>query len=130
MSRIARDGPWESAQVEIAIGRQSETIEALCYRTLRELIVNARKHSGATLLRVIGTESAGRLTFIVEDDGAGFDADQEIEEADLHFGLSSVAERLRLAGGDVTIQSRPGRGTRARVTLPSEPRSQAGAPAA
>ena len=130
ISRIARDGPWETSQVEIAIGRQSETVEALCYRTLRELIVNARKHSGATRLRVTGSESAGRLTFIVDDDGTGFDPEEELEAAGLHIGLASVVERLRLAGGDVQIQSRVGRGTRVRVTLPSEPRPQAGAPAA
>ena len=47
ISRVARDGPWLSAQVDIAIGRQSGTVEALCYRSLRELIVNARKHSQA-----------------------------------------------------------------------------------
>jgi PAS domain S-box-containing protein len=130
ISRIARDGPWETSQVEIAIGRQSETVEALCYRTLRELIVNARKHSGATRLRVTGSESAGRLTFVVDDDGAGFDPEEELEAAGLHIGLASVVERLRLAGGDVQIQSRVGRGTRVCVTLPSEPRRQAGAPAA
>jgi two-component system, NarL family, sensor histidine kinase UhpB len=127
ITRIARDGPWDTSQVDIAIGRQSETVEALCYRTLRELIVNARKHSGATRLRVTGSEVGDDLMFVVEDDGTGFEPEQELEAAGLHIGLSSVVERLRLAGGDVQIQSRPGRGTRVRVTLPSEPRPQAGA---
>jgi PAS domain S-box-containing protein len=130
IARIARDGPWDTSQVDIAIGRQSETVEALCYRTLRELIVNARKHSGATRLRVTGSEVGDDLMFVVEDDGAGFEPEEELAAAGLHIGLSSVVERLRLAGGDVQIQSRPGRGTRVRVTLPSEPRPQAGAPAA
>ena len=32
ISRVARDGPWLSAEVDIAIERQSRTVEALCYR--------------------------------------------------------------------------------------------------
>jgi signal transduction histidine kinase len=36
----------------------------------------------------------------------------------LHLGLEAVAERLRLAGGDFSIESRPGMGTIARFGLP------------
>src|SRR6478672_4125203 len=101
ISRVAREGPWLSAEVDIAIERQSRTVEALCYRSLRELIVNARKHSQAMTLRVTGVESG------VE--------------------LATVVERLRLAGGDVEIISARGAGTEIRMTLPAEPRVHAGA---
>jgi signal transduction histidine kinase len=126
ISRVARDGPWLSAQVDIAIERQSHTVEALCYRSLRELIVNARKHSQATTLRVTGHESDGQLAFTVADDGVGFDTAQAMDGIDLHVGLATVVERLRLAGGDVEIVSSNGSGTEVRMTLPAEPRVQAG----
>jgi PAS domain S-box-containing protein len=127
ISRVARDGPWLSAQVDIVIERQSRTVEALCYRSLRELIVNARKHSQARTLRVIGHESEGRLAFTVADDGVGFDTAQAMDGSDFHVGLATVVERLRLAGGDVEIVSSNGTGTEIRMTLPAEPRVQAGA---
>lgn len=127
ISRVARDGPWLSAQVDITIERQSQTVEALCYRSLRELIVNARKHSQARTLRVSGHQSHGRLAFIVADDGVGFDTAQAMDGSDFHVGLATVVERLRLAGGDVEIVSSTGTGTEIRMTLPAEPRVQAGA---
>src|SRR6478736_5628859 len=127
ISRVAREGPWQSAQVDIAIGRQSGTVEALCYRSLRELIVNARKHSQATALRVTGQESGGQLAFTVADDGVGFDTAQAMDGSDFHVGLATMVERLRLAGGEVEIVSSTGAGTEIRMTLPAEPRVQTGA---
>lgn len=50
------------------------------------------------------------------DDGVGFgpaDADRS------HFGLRLVADRAREAGGELEIQSTPGRGTRVRLTVPA-----------
>jgi PAS domain S-box-containing protein len=127
ISRVARDGPWLSAQVDITIERQSPTVEALCYRSLRELIVNARKHSQARMLRVSGHESHGQLAFTVADDGVGFDTAQAMDGSDFHVGLATVVERLRLAGGDVEIVSSTGTGTEIWMTLPAEPRTEAGA---
>jgi PAS domain S-box-containing protein len=127
ISRVARDGPWLSAHVDIPIERQSQTVEALCYRSLRELIVNARKHSQATTLRVSGHESGGRLAFTVADDGVGFDSAQAMDDSDFHVGLATVVERLRLAGGEVEIVSSNGTGTEIRMTLPAERRVQAAA---
>jgi PAS domain S-box-containing protein len=127
ISRVARDGPWLSARVDIAIERQSQTVEALCYRSLRELIVNARKHSQARTLRVTGHDSGGQLAFSVADDGVGFDTDRPMDGSDFHVGLATVVERLRLAGGDVEIVSSNGAGTEIRMTLPAEPRVRAGA---
>jgi len=40
--------------------------------------------------------------------------------AGLHMGLDSMAERVRVAGGEITIDSRPGAGTRVRFAVPTE----------
>jgi signal transduction histidine kinase len=100
-------------------------VEVLCYRSLRELIVNARKHSQARTLRVSGHEFDGQLAFTVADDGVGFDTAQAMDCSDFHVGLATVVERLRLAGGDIEILSSTGAGTEIRMTLPAEPRLQA-----
>lgn len=51
----------------------------------------------------------------VRDWGVGFNPD---EVQDQRFGLESLRERARLLGGQTTIESRPGKGTRLHVTLP------------
>jgi PAS domain S-box-containing protein len=123
LARVTRDGPWSSAEIDIAIPRQSETMEALCYRTLRELIINARKHSNAENLRVTGRQQDGRLDLVVDDDGDGFEPLDALDSAydDLHIGLRTVVERVRMANGAVEVTSSPGAGTRVQVTLPAEP---------
>src|SRR5262249_37831850 len=96
--------------------------EALAYRTIRELIVNARKHSQAHTLTVSGSVDDGHLVMVVADDGVGFDP-AHVRDGDplgLHIGLDTSAERVRVAGGKLVIESAPGDGTRARLSLPVE----------
>ncbi|HEY0388611.1 MAG TPA: PAS domain-containing protein [Gaiellales bacterium] len=120
---------WESA-VDIDIPRQSDTLEALAYRSIRELVVNARKHSRAAHISVRGREVGGELEFVVQDDGVGFDPQAVAlrEGAILHIGLSSTRERLELAGGSLAIDAAPGAGARFTITLPAQPREQGAAP--
>ena len=123
VEQLANDGPWRSASVQINVPRLSETTEALAYRTVRELIVNARKHSDADTLTVTGTTDNGRLVMTVADDGVGFDPGRTRTQdpLGLHIGLETSTERVRVAGGDLVVESAPGEGTRARFSLPVEP---------
>jgi len=127
LARVTRDGPWSSAEINLAIPRQSDTVEALCYRTLRELVINARKHSNANSLRITGREVDGRLQLSVEDDGEGFEPLEALtdDDSELHIGLRTVVERVRMAGGEVEVTSSPGSGTRVEVMLPADPREAA-----
>ena len=108
------------AAVTIDVARLSPSTESLVYRTVQELVANARKHSRATRLEVSLTSANGRLEGVVRDDGSGFDTARARDRSRmrLHLGLEAVAERLRLAGGDFAIESRPGDGTTARFGLP------------
>jgi two-component system, NarL family, sensor kinase len=56
----------------------------------------------------------------VRDDGRGFDAVARRLSAlfDGHIGLASSEQRVRSAGGELVVSSRPGAGTTVRVTLP------------
>jgi signal transduction histidine kinase len=60
---------------------------------------------------------------MVADDGTGFDVRValDVRTAPLHLGLDSTAERLRLAGGDLAIESELGSGTVVRITIPLDP---------
>jgi signal transduction histidine kinase len=123
---LAAEGPWQRVQVDVDVPRQSETTEALVYRTVRELIVNARKHSQAEALSVCGRQDGGELIFAVEDDGVGFDVERVHDRGRMrmHIGLETSAERLRIAGGDLTVDSSPGHGARFQLRLPAQPRER------
>ncbi len=96
---------------------------ALCvYRIAQEAVGNVVKHSGATEARVRLSANDRELRLLVDDAGVGFDVDLAARKAGI--GLVGIEERLRLVNGEVSIRSRPGRGTTVEIRVPiGEPRS-------
>lgn len=86
------------------------------YRVAQEALTNVTRHARADHVEVTLRAETGELTLTVEDDGRGF----EIPEPDEHqsWGLAGMRERASLAGGDLEIRTRPGRGTRVTLRLP------------
>ena len=101
-------------------GRFSFTVEDLAFRTIKEALANARKHSAASRVDVLVTVAEGWLIGSVVDDGRGFDVERALDRRGmrLHLGLDSMQERLRLAGGDVEIISAQGEGARLEFRIP------------
>ncbi len=89
-------------------------------RVVQEALANVRKHSGATAATVGITAAGGTVTFVVEDDGRGFDAADGPSDGS-GFGLHSMCERMELIGGTLLIDSASGRGTRVVAELPNVP---------
>ena len=91
---------------------------ALCaYRVVQEATQNAVRHSGAATIMVKLSMPGEILCLTVEDDGHGF----EVEPVRLSrggLGLVSMQERVRPLGGTLTVESRPGHGTRVELGLP------------
>ena len=56
-------------------------------------------------------------TFVVEDDGDGFDPASPLSKRD-RFGLFTMRERMGLLNGSLTIDSAPGLGTRVIAGVP------------
>ena len=90
-------------------------------RIVQEGLVNVRKHSGArhALVRLASAGENWGLT--LEDDGKGFPFEgrynqQQMEEAGK--GPMIIKERVRLIGGELTVESNPGHGTRLEITVP------------
>ncbi|HET7380564.1 MAG TPA: ATP-binding protein, partial [Gaiellales bacterium] len=78
-----------------------------------------RKHAQATRVVVSVAADTHHLRCRVADDGRGFDATNwDNARQNLHMGLDSTAERVRMAGGEFAIESRPGHGTQASFSLP------------
>ncbi len=90
---------------------------ALClYRIVQEALRNIIKHSGARRATVELNGGKDAVDLHIVDDGAGFDA--RLADGKGGLGLVSMRERLRLVGGTIAIDSRPGAGTRIDVRVP------------
>lgn len=89
-------------------------------RVIQEALTNVRKHSGATTATVSVSAENGTIAFVVEDDGCGFEATDDLF-ARGGFGLHSMRERMEVIGGTLLTQSASGRGTRVVAELPNTP---------
>jgi DNA-binding NarL/FixJ family response regulator/signal transduction histidine kinase len=98
-------------------GEQSAAI----LRVVQEALHNVEKHARATRVRVeLEHRQAGgssQVSFLVADDGRGFDPADPQSENGGGFGLTSMQERIRLIGGRLEVESAPGWGTRVRGQL-------------
>jgi len=89
----------------------------LCFfRIAQEALRNVVKHSGSTEAEVELAGSADGMELCISDSGHGFDVESVKGVAGL--GLISMRERLRLVGGQLSIESEPSRGTRIRARIP------------
>ncbi len=86
------------------------TPEEALYRVAQEALSNVHRHSGATAVQLLLTVGGEDVTLSVSDNGQGFSA--EDSERRSGIGLLSMQERMRALGGDVQVESAPGKGTR------------------
>lgn len=98
-------------------------------RIVQEGLVNIRKHAHAThaLVRIMCNGGALRLT--ISDNGRGFDFEGLIGSEELSAtskGPMIIKERVRAIGGQLSIESMPGRGSRLEITLPPKGKSAHG----
>ncbi|HEY4778566.1 MAG TPA: sensor histidine kinase [Solirubrobacterales bacterium] len=91
--------------------------QLVVYRVAQEALSNAARHSGAGCVEVrLRRLEAGGVELTVADDGRGF----AFDESEGGLGIAGMRERALLIGGELTIESRPGRGTTVRLTVPGE----------
>jgi PAS domain S-box-containing protein len=89
----------------------------LCiFRIAQESLRNVIKHSGTQHAKVFLEKTDRALHLSVSDSGCGFDPESDKTRRGL--GLISMAERLRLVGGEISIHSQPSSGTLINVTVP------------
>jgi len=98
------------------------------FRVLQEALTNAVKHSGSRQIGVTLRGGSSDLRLEVVDHGVGFNSTASVSTNGL--GLMTMRERLILMNGELTIDSRPGVGTRliAVVQIASEGASAAATP--
>jgi PAS domain S-box-containing protein len=100
-------------------------VEEQLYRLTQEALSNVAKHADATHVSIrVELTPVGQLVVEIEDDGVGFDPSQPRPG---HLGLRSMSERTEALGGELTLLSEPGHGTRVRAAVPIRPAPATGA---
>ena len=96
----------------------TEHVQDGLYRIAQEALNNALKHAMANQIELNLSGTLSTVTLEILDDGVGFEPDNAIEGGGL--GLDGIIERAELLKGELTIDSKPGRGTRIRIEVPND----------
>lgn len=90
-------------------------------RIIQEALSNVRRHACASHVWVKFFQEGGIIKIRIEDDGNGFNPDEVVgdQESKQSYGLKIMQERVKFIDGELSIDSRPGNGTKVLVQLPS-----------
>jgi two-component system, NarL family, sensor histidine kinase DegS len=117
---IMRDRTKLFAEIQVD-GREkrlSSTVEVSIFRLCQEALQNVEKHAKATIIRLRLDFQKEWLYATIEDNGIGFDEKEVLKRNSESYGLLSMRERIELIGGNITIQSEQGIGTKIFVQVP------------
>jgi two-component system sensor histidine kinase UhpB len=97
--------------------------EIAVYRIAQEALANVARHADASQVLVSLRTDADGVELTVRDDGRGFEFEAPVGsgaafDSEGGLGLGGMAERARLVGGELTIESRPGAGTELCLRVP------------
>jgi PAS domain S-box-containing protein len=99
--------------------RMSNSLRGLLFQSVRELVMNALKYAGPCTIRVAVSCCGNEVSICVADNGKGFDpaAEKKLNHRG-GFGLFNIQLRLEGLGGRMEIESAPGNGTTAKISVP------------
>jgi len=102
-----------SLPIEVTVWDVPESVSpeaALCvFRVVQEALRNVVRHARASVVKIALRGLDGGLQLAVQDDGCGFNQVAQRDHPSL--GLASMRERVHLNGGELEVESAPGRGT-------------------
>jgi CheY-like chemotaxis protein/anti-sigma regulatory factor (Ser/Thr protein kinase) len=95
----------------------------LLFQSVRELLINVRKHAKTHQAILTVEQSGDDLCITVRDEGVGVDlahapGANQPSASSSKFGLFSIRERMLAIGGRLEIESSPGQGMTSRLMLP------------
>ncbi len=107
-------------KIDICEEQIPDKLKIIIYRIFQEALNNAAKYSRADKVTILLTIKGSDLIFEIEDNGCGFDPKKLSKKAEAlcGFGILNMQERAEICGGNFSLQSQPGVGTRLRVSLP------------
>jgi signal transduction histidine kinase len=109
-----------ASRVEVIDSVFDKDAEIHVYRIVQEAVTNVVKHSAATEATVVIKKRPGMVLLSIRDNGRGFEPATVPGSTppELGYGLSGIAERVRILGGMLSIDSKPGEGARVNVEVP------------
>jgi signal transduction histidine kinase len=122
--RFLRDGVGLRVTLETKpeVLSPPEGVEQDLYYLLREGLMNIIRHSQASRADVVLKQTETEIRGSLIDDGVGFDPNVATNEQGV--GLPSMKERINRLGGELEIQSTPGKGAMISFVLPFREQSQ------
>lgn len=114
ISFSAIDGVTCTMESSCEIPPYDETHALNIFRVIQEACSNAVKHGDAENICVSIKESGSGCIFEISDDGKGF----HVSEKKFGMGIQSMTDRMRMLGGDFSIYSTVGEGTRVVAEVP------------
>ncbi|RPJ57796.1 MAG: PAS domain S-box protein [Acidobacteria bacterium] len=121
-SMAEKYGVYVELDIDDAVSRVLEEVKMFLFEATRELLFNVAKHaqvkSATVSLRKLEDE---RAEIVVADRGVGFDPNtlKTGRGPGEGFGLFNLRQRIDLIGGQLEITSKPGEGSRFRLTIPT-----------
>lgn len=97
-----------------------ESTRNCLFRVAQEALWNARKHAAARNVTVSARSDGDHIWLRIEDDGAGFEIPLHLHRfaANQRFGLLGMQERVAAEGGELTVVSTIGAGTKVEARVP------------
>jgi len=109
---------WDCGKISPPPSGASELV-----RIIQEALLNIRKHSGARNVAINCGVTRNSLRFWIDDDGQGFDFSGRLGMVELEStaqGPFVIRERVSALGGELAVESKPGRGARLEIALPKD----------
>lgn len=97
-----------------------EAVRLALFRIYQHAVSNVVRHAHAKHLQVEFRFDREQAELVIRDDGSGFELPPKWEQLaqNGHFGLVGTAERVEAIGGQLSVESSPGKGTEIRVRVP------------
>ena len=97
--------------VDNNLGDLSVEMEQCVYRIAQEALTNIADHAQAESAQLTLKREDAQIKLVIADDGCGFDP-TVLEELDNKYGLRGMRERSEVSGGNLSIESQIGKGTK------------------
>ncbi len=98
----------------------SQNAQINIYRIIQEALTNIVEHAQAKNASINVKKQGDTISFIIEDDGIGFDIKEAMTKISIErgLGLASMKERVQMSGGVFRLSSKEGKGTQVKFRIP------------
>jgi len=120
LESLARSLPGLEVVVDITPDDLPPHVEMALYRIAQEALHNVARHAEASRVTLVFGPGEAGTRLVVADDGSGLPGDWlAVAEDRGSYGMVGMKERADLIGANLTVTSRPGRGTTVEVVVPT-----------